>query len=79
MGVAVQRAPGVRDPLKSSVTGPCLLVDCYLQIKFHKKIRVNPPPLTTGFFADCIYLLIVLNVVTVNSTQFLVLVKTDSD
>ena len=35
--------PGVRDPLKSSVTGPSLLVNRYLQIKFHKKIRVNPP------------------------------------
>ena len=36
-------APGVREPLKSSVTGPSLLVNRYLQIKFHKKIRVNPP------------------------------------
>ena len=24
--------------------GPSLLVNCYLEIKFHKKIRVNPPP-----------------------------------
>ena len=31
------------DPLKSSVTGPSLLVNCYLKNKFHKKIRVNPP------------------------------------
>ena len=37
-------AVGVRDPLKSSVTGPSLLVNCYLETKFHKKIRVNPPP-----------------------------------
>ena len=34
---------GVRNPLKSSVTGPSLLVNCYLEIKFHKIIRVNPP------------------------------------
>ena len=26
------------------VMGPSLLVNCYLEIKFHKKIRVNPPP-----------------------------------
>ena len=37
-------SPGVRNPLKSSVTGPSLLVNCYLEIKFHKIIRVNPPP-----------------------------------
>ena len=37
-------AVGVRDPLKSSVTGPSLLVNCYLETKFHKKIRVTPPP-----------------------------------
>ena len=37
-------AVGVRDPLKSSVTGPCLLVNCYLEIKFHKKIPIVPPP-----------------------------------
>ena len=37
-------APGVRNPLKSSVTGPSLLVNCYLDIKFRKKNRVNPPP-----------------------------------
>ena len=36
-------SPGVRNPLKSSVTGPSLLVNCYLEIKFHKIIRVNPP------------------------------------
>ena len=41
-------SPGVRNPLKSSVTGPSLLVNCYLEIKFHKIIRVNPPPLNTG-------------------------------
>ena len=34
----------VRNPLKSSVTGRSLLVNCYLEIKFHKIIRVNPPP-----------------------------------
>ena len=44
MGVAVPRAPGVRNLLKSLVMGPSLLVNCYLEIKFHKKIRVNPPP-----------------------------------
>ena len=37
-------SPGVRNPLKSSVTGPSLLVNCYLEIKFHKIIRLNPPP-----------------------------------
>ena len=37
-------SPGVWNPLKSSVTGPSLLVNCYLEIKFHKIIRVNPPP-----------------------------------
>ena len=37
-------SPGVRNPLKTSVTGPSLLVNCYLEIKFHKIIRVNPPP-----------------------------------
>ena len=31
-------SPGVRNPLKSLVTGPSLLVNCYLEI------RVNPPP-----------------------------------
>ena len=36
-------SPGVWNPLKSSVTGPSLLVNCYLEIKFHKIIRVNPP------------------------------------
>ena len=35
---------GVRNPLKSSVTGLSLLVNCYLETKFHKIIRVNPPP-----------------------------------
>ena len=45
MGVAAGRlAVGVRDPLKSSVTGPSLLVNCYLEIKFHKKIPIGPPP-----------------------------------
>ena len=27
--------------LKSSVTGSSMLVNCYLQIEFHKKIRVS--------------------------------------
>ena len=43
MGVAVQRAPVVTqspEPLKSSVTGPSLLVNCYLEIKFQ-----GEPPL----------------------------------
>ena len=43
-----QWSPGVRNPLKSLVTGPSLLVNCYLEIKFHKIIRVNPPPLKGG-------------------------------
>ena len=38
-------SPGVRNPLKSLNTGLSLLVNCYLEIKFHKIIRVNPPPL----------------------------------
>ena len=40
MGVAApghRLAVGVWDPLKSSVTGLSLLVNCYLEIKFHKK------------------------------------------
>ena len=37
-------AVGVRNPPKSSVTGPSLLVNCYLEIKFHKKIPLVPPP-----------------------------------
>ena len=36
-------SPGVRNPPKSSVTGLSLLVNCYLEIKYHKIIRVNPP------------------------------------
>ena len=43
-------SPGVRNPLKSSVTGPSLLVNCYLEIKFHKIIRVNPPPLMFSIY-----------------------------
>ena len=35
---------GVRNLLKSLVTGPILLVNCYLEIKFYKTIRVNPAP-----------------------------------
>ena len=34
---------GVRDPLKSSFTGPSLLVNYYLEIKFHKKIPMASP------------------------------------
>ena len=52
MGVAAPRASfggWVRDPLKSLVTGPSLLVNCYLEIKFHKKIPIGPPPLKTIF------------------------------
>ena len=40
MGVRVPRVPVcIRspEPFKSSVTGPSLLVNCYLEIKFHKK------------------------------------------
>ena len=37
-------SPGVRNPFKSSVMGPSLLVNCYLEIKFYKIIRVNPRP-----------------------------------
>ena len=43
MGMAVLRAPGVRNPLKSSVTDPSFLVNCYLEIKFHKKNQGEPP------------------------------------
>ena len=32
---------GHPEPLKSSVTGPSFLVNCYLEIKFYKKIRVK--------------------------------------
>ena len=48
IGVAAPQAPvgvWVRSPLKSLVTGPCLLVNCFLGNKFHKKIRGNPPQL----------------------------------
>ena len=48
MGVAVPRAPvggWGHDPFKSLVTGPSFLGNCYLEKKFHKKIRVNPLPL----------------------------------
>ena len=36
---------GVQNPLKGSFTGPSFLVNCYLEIKFHKIIMVNPNPL----------------------------------
>ena len=39
-----QWAVGVQDPHKSLVTGPSLLVNCYLGNKFHNKIRLPPPP-----------------------------------
>ena len=41
MGVAAPQAIGV----KSSVTGPNLMGNCYLENQFHKIIRVNPPKL----------------------------------
>ena len=41
-------APGVRNPLKSLVMGPILLVNCYLEIKFHKKSGWTPPPPLSG-------------------------------
>ena len=37
-------APGVQNPFKSSVTGPSLLDNCYLEIKFHKKKQGEPLP-----------------------------------
>ena len=37
-------APGVRNPLKSLVTGPSLLVNCYLEIKFQNNQGEPPPP-----------------------------------
>ena len=40
--------PGARNPLKSLVTGPSLLVNCYLEIKFYKINRVTPPPPLTN-------------------------------
>ena len=52
MGVAVPRpwwAVGVRDPLKSLVTGPSLLFNCYLGNKFHKKFRLDPPSSQENF------------------------------
>ena len=56
MGVAVPRAlVGTRspEPPQNFVIGPNLLVNCYLEIKFHNKIRVNPPPLN---LKECVYL-----------------------
>ena len=35
---------GVRDLLESLVTGSSLLVNCYLEKKFHNKTRLDPPP-----------------------------------
>ena len=48
MGVAAPRAPfggWGPGPPQSSVTGLSLLVNCYLEIKFHKKYPLPPPPL----------------------------------
>ena len=45
MGLAVPRASmGVRSPrpLKSSVAGGSLLVNCHLEIQFHKKNGKKP-------------------------------------
>ena len=39
MGVAVPQAPGVQNSIKSSVTGPSLLVNCLLEIK----VQGEPP------------------------------------
>ena len=35
-----RKAPGVRNPLKSSVTGPSLLANCYLEIKFRQLMAI---------------------------------------
>ena len=44
MGVAAPRAPfGGWGPGPPHKFGPSLLVNCYLETKFHKKIMVNPP------------------------------------
>ena len=40
------------EPPKSSVTGPSLLVNCYLKIKFHKKY-----PLSNCLSSDDIYII----------------------
>ena len=40
MGMAVPRVTGLRDLLKSLVTGPSLLVNCFIEIKFYTKLRV---------------------------------------
>ena len=57
MGVAAPRAPfggwGPGPPQKFGLTGPSLLVNCYLEIKFHKKIPIAPPPpLKIPFFQN---------------------------
>ena len=58
MGVAAPRAPfggWGPGPLKSLVTGLSLLVNCYLEIKFHKKYPLASPPLrgvSNNFFVD---------------------------
>ena len=48
MGVVVAQAPvGTRSPEPPQNfghgPGPCLLVNCYLEIKFHKKNQGKPP------------------------------------
>ena len=59
MGVAVPRAPvgtRSRNPLKSLVMGPSLLVNCYLEIKFevnqtkigHNILQNTPKTLQSG-------------------------------
>ena len=48
-------SPGVQNPLKSSVTGPSLLVNCYLEIKFqNNQGEPPPPPLNYGFCGQII-------------------------
>ena len=59
MGVAAPRAPfggWGPGPPKRSVTGPSLLVNCYLEIKFHKKIPIAPPPLMLATVTESIQL-----------------------
>ena len=50
MGALVSWAlagPRIRNALKISVTGPSFLVNCYLEIKFHKN-QGEPPLLNDG-------------------------------
>ena len=60
---------GFRNPLNSSVTGPSLLVNCYLEIKFHKIIRVNPPGSTDPLnvlWPTCVHTIAPLAVTVIN-------------